>query len=102
MNSEEEVQRLETRLAEFEKKLSDVAAHLEGANPKLREAYAKEMRVLEEKKHLAHERLAALRVQQAESWADEDFRATVFEVFDDIGRRLSRLLSSIPGSSRPR
>lgn len=102
MTPEEEIQRLETRLAEFEEKLSDVSAHLERADPKLREAYAKELRVLEEKKQHAHDRLAELRVQKAESWADEDLRATVFEVFDEIGRRLSRLISSIPSRSRHR
>jgi len=89
----DEIQVLENRLSGWADKLGEMERQLDSADPKLRETYRAEIRELERKRLQAEQHLAELRIADAESYTREDLQAAVLSIFDDIGRRLDRMVS---------
>lgn len=89
----DEIQVLENRLSHWGKRLAELDRTIDRVDPKLRETYRAEIRSLERKRLAAEQHLAELRIADAESYTREDLAAAVFSVFDDIGRRLDRLMT---------
>jgi hypothetical protein len=89
----DEIQVMENRLSQWANRIDSLSREIESANPKLRETYRTELRELERKRFEAERHLAQLRIASAESYEKEDIQAAVLSIFDDIGRRLDRLIS---------
>lgn len=89
----DDIEVLENRLSRWANRLRELDSQLDRADPKLRETYRAEIRELERKRLQAERHLAELRIAAAESYTQEDLQAAVFSIFDDIGRRLDRLIS---------
>ena len=91
MKVEERIERHERQLAELDGKLSELGRALERAEAKLREDLAPELEALHKQHQELAEQLAGLRLEKAESWADEDLEEGLLRIFDDIGGRVTRL-----------
>lgn len=89
----DELQVMETRLAQWTRRIRELDELTDKVDPKLRETYRAEIRTLERKRLEAERHLAELRIAEAESYRKEDLQAVIFSAFDDIGRRLDRLIS---------
>lgn len=89
----DEIQVMENRLAHWTQRIHELDSLIERSNPKLRETYRSDIRALERKRLEAEQHLAELRIAEAESYRKEDIQAAIFSAFDDIGRRLDRLIS---------
>lgn len=89
----DEIQTMENRLSQWANKMDELSRDIERANPRLKETYQAEIRELERKRFEAERHLAELRIAEAESYEKEDLQAAVFSIFDDIGRRLDRLMA---------
>lgn len=100
MARKEQIDQLGVRLDELNGRIRAMERELGRiADSKRRETYRGELKVLREKRHVAEERLAELRLREAESWEDEDFLSGVLEIFDEIGERLQRLGERVRGGS---
>lgn len=95
MNAVEEISNLERRLARFDQKIGQLEAEIDKGNQKLKEDLRPRLEVIRQRRRYAEERLRGARLEQAESWMDEDVRAGILAVFDDIGRRIDSLFGRI-------
>jgi chromosome segregation ATPase len=93
MKVDQHIEQLEGRLAAFDDQIKEMEGKIDDANSKLKEDLALDLNHIKKKRHHAEEQLAQLRLNKAESWADEEFRSGMFAVFDDIGRRLGGLFT---------
>lgn len=89
----DDIQVLENRLSHWTHRIRELDGQMDSVDPKLRETYRAEIRMLERKRLEAERHLAELRIAEAESYRKEDILAAIFSAFDDIGRRLDRLIS---------
>ncbi len=72
--------------------LQDQLQHID---PKLRQACQYELEKLKDEWHHIRTRLADLRLEQAESYHDDNFLTAFHQVFDEIGARVDHLISSL-------
>lgn len=92
---EQDIERLQRQRALWDSEIKTLQAQSEHADPKLREAYEQKVKLLEEKWRKIGERLATLRLEQAESWEEDTMLTGIFEIFDEIGRRVDELMSKL-------
>lgn len=97
---EEQIRQLETQLATFDYKISELEGELENATPAVRNSHFRDLQEVKEKRDAAESRLAKLRLRQAQSWEEEDLQAGIVRVFDDIGTRVNRLVSRVSGTGQ--
>jgi chromosome segregation ATPase len=95
MTVAEEIKHLGARLVKFSEQIRDLENEIEGADPKLKEDLNAELKAIREQRRHAEDRLGASRVKAADAWADEDFRAGILSVFDEIGRRIDVLFGRV-------
>ncbi len=91
MNHETEITRLETLLARYRSMTAALQDEVGRADAKLREDLHRELGEIHHRQRHAEEHLAQARLQQAESWVEEDFGTGLFAIFDDLGRRIDSL-----------
>ena len=95
MTPEQQMKNLEARLSDFATEISKLEGQLKYADSKLRETYQQEINELRQRRRRVEERLAEARLKKAESWSEENLGAGIMEAVDEIGQRLSRLLSRV-------
>lgn len=95
MNMEEEIQNLESRLVKFNQEIGQLEVEIEKGNQKLKEDLRPQLEAIRQRRRYAEERLEKARLEKAESWLDEDFRAGLLAIFDDIGRRIDSLFGRV-------
>lgn len=100
MKIEEKIDRLERRLDELDRHISAFTRHMEHSDPGARAAYEEQLEELRAHRSSAGERLAEARVEEAESWADDDFEAAIINVFDRIGGRVEHMVERLGGTTR--
>lgn len=81
---------LQSSLTETESKLLTRQRECCTANSKLHEDLAHEMNTLRNRKRQLNDALAACRLRQTQSWKNEDFKAGIIFIFDELGRNLDR------------
>ncbi len=87
------IEQLEHQLDSWDKRLHEVERMMQKGDRKTRVCCEKERRALLELRQLAGDTLAQLRLEEAESWEEENFRTGVLDIFDQIGHSLDRLVS---------
>ncbi len=95
MTPEQQIKHLEGRLNKYTTEITKLEGQLKYADAKLGETYQHEISDLRQRRRKVEERLAEARLKEAESWSDENFGAGIMEALDEIGERLSRLLSRV-------
>lgn len=95
MNHENEILRLESLLARYRAKTAALQTEVARADAKLREDLGRELIEIHHRQRQAEEHLAQARLQQAESWIEEDFGTGLFAIFDDLGRRIDSLFGRV-------
>lgn len=95
MSIEEQIQQLQKRLADWEAEMNELQAEIATSDKdaKVKEGLLSELDALQARRRLAEERLAELRTQEAEAWADDTLLTGILDIFDDIGRRLDAVIS---------
>ncbi len=91
MNYETEITRLESLLTRYRAMTAELQDEVARADSKLREDLHRELVEIHHRQRHAEEHLAQARLQQAESWVEEDFGTGLFAIFDDLGRRIDAL-----------
>lgn len=91
MNHQDEILRLEQLLERYRTKTALLQSEIAQADAKLREDLSHELMEIHKRQRQAEEHLAQARLQQAESWLEEDFGTGLFAIFDDLGRRIDGL-----------
>lgn len=84
---------LEDKLTEWDARIGQLQAMMSQGDYSLRACCKQELDVLSEKRHQADTALSELRLREAESWEEENFRTGLLDIFDDIGTRLDRLVT---------
>ena len=97
MRRGQEIERLEQQQVSCDTEIKSLQAQFHNIDPKLRERYEQKIKLLDEKWHRVGERLAELRLREAESWEEDHMLTGLHEVFDDIGRRVDELISKLSG-----
>ena len=92
-----DMDRFERWLADFDERIAALEDMVSQADGYRQRSLQNELDKLRVRRHKAGEHLAEMRLMDAESWSESDFRTSVFAVFDDIGARLSRLLTPSGG-----
>ena len=95
MTPERQIKQLEARLNDYAIEITKLEGQLKYADTKLRETYQHEINDLQQSRRRAGEQLAEARLREAESWSDENLGAGIMEALDEIGQKLSRLLSKM-------
>lgn len=93
MTLEQDIERFERWLADFDAKIADLQQQVERAQGYRRQGLQGELDKLKTRRHRAEEHLAEMKLMDAESWARKDLRSGIFAVFDDIGQRLDHLMA---------
>jgi hypothetical protein len=91
MTEKQAIRRFEAHLEDLDRRMLGMEAELEQVDPGLRASYRNELAALTADRRAAQEKLAHLRLADAESWQEEDLEAGILEIFDEIGERLDRL-----------
>ncbi len=87
------IEQLEHQLDSWDKRLREVEHMMQKGDRKTKVCCEKERHALLELRQLAGDTLAQLRLEEAESWEEENFRTGVLDIFDQIGHSLDRLVS---------
>jgi hypothetical protein len=93
MNMEEEIINLEKRLAEFDLEIAQLEASINYGHKSLEKEFRPQLEAIRQRRRYVEERLGKAQLVKAESWWDEDFRAGILLIFDDIGRRINSFFS---------
>ncbi len=88
----EEINTLQLRLERIDRQIVRIRADIDQAPSGEQGSMKTELDQLVKKRRTAGEQLARARLAAAESWQEEDFRAALFATFDDIGRRIDRMI----------
>ncbi len=83
---------LERRLGQIDRQIADLQQMMEHADPKLREDLSRELESIRERRQTVEDHLARLRLQEAESWSEEDLESGMLTILDSIGDKIARLL----------
>jgi len=84
---------LEDKLAEWDARIGQLRAMMNQGDYSLRACCKQELDMLAEKRHQAEAAVSELRLREAESWEEENFRTGLLDIFDEIGNRLNRLVT---------
>lgn len=95
MNQQQQIQQLEKHLEHLKERRQELETQLGQADSKLREDLGHELGELQRHFRHAEEHLAQLRLDDAESWADEDLGTGILAIFDEIGNRLDKLFRAV-------
>ena len=87
------IEQLEQQLGSWDNRLREIEHMMQKADRKTTACCQKERRALLELRQLAGDTLAQLRLEEAKSWEEENFRTGVLDIFDQIGHSLDRLVS---------
>lgn len=101
MGRAQHIEQLEHHLTESSAKIEAIEARLQTHDPKGREVYELELQELKDRQREVEQHLAKVKLDEAESWSEDDFGHALLEVFDDIGRKLDHLLSRVPDKAKP-
>ena len=93
MNMEEEIIKLEKRLSEFDLQIAQLEASINNGHKSLEKEFRPQLEAIRERRRYVEERLGKAQLVKAESWWDEDFRAGILAIFDDIGQRINSFFS---------
>ncbi len=91
----QDTQRFEAWLADFDNKIEELRRQVAAAGGYRKKGLQDELDKLLARRHKADEHMAELRLADAEAWARDDLRTSIFAVFDDIGERLDRLMARV-------
>ncbi|MDZ7753136.1 MAG: hypothetical protein U5S82_16115 [Gammaproteobacteria bacterium] len=91
----QDTQRFEAWLADFDTRIQDLRHQVAAAQGYRQKGLQEELDKLLARRRKADEHMAQLRLADAESWSRNDFRTSIFAVFDDIGERLNRLMARV-------
>jgi hypothetical protein len=89
MNMEEAIINLERILAEFDQQIAQLEASINKGHKNLEKEFHSHLEAIRQRRRYVEERLGRAQLVKAESWWDEDFRAGILTIFDDIGRRIN-------------
>lgn len=92
---EERIRQLETHLAGWENRITELEAQLAKAGPQISNSCFRDIQDLKEKRDAARNRIAQLRLPRAESREEDNLQAGIQRVFDDIGSRVNRLANRV-------
>lgn len=95
MTHQQEILRCQGRLLRCRDRIAGLEAELGRADAKLREDLGRELHALRRTYRRAEEHLARARLEEAESWAEDDFGTGLFAIFDDLGRRIDGLFARV-------
>lgn len=95
MDHDDKIRQLEQRLAEMDEHIAELERRLPNAPTQERGALDRELSAIRERHRHAEQRLAQEKLEQAESWQEEDLETGILEIFDDIGRRIDAMFSRI-------
>ncbi len=93
------IEQLEKHLHDWESRVHELEAIMEKGDSKTSGCCEKERRALLELRQLAADTLAKLRLEEAHSWEEENFRTGVLDIFDQVGRSIDRLVGRIRAGS---
>ena len=96
------IEQLENHLRSWDKRLGEIERIMQKGDRKARTCCEKERRALVELRQLAGDTLAQLRLEEARSWEEENFRTGVLDIFDEIGHSLDRLVSRMKATASGR
>lgn len=85
----EEIINLERKLAEFDQQIAQLEASISNGHKNLEKEFHPHLEAIRQRRRYVEERLGRVQLIKAESWWDEDFRAGILTIFDDIGRRIN-------------
>ena len=95
MPRQQKIDKLTTLLLSLDGQIADLHHLLETETGAVGNPHAHEMEHVIERRHHAAKMLAQLELEEAESWREEEFVASVLAIFDDLGRRLNRIVSHV-------
>jgi hypothetical protein len=84
-----EIINLEGRLVEFDQQIAQLEASIGNGHKNLEKEFHSHLEAIRQRRRYVEERLGRAQLVKAESWWDEDFRAGILTIFDDIGRRIN-------------
>ena len=91
----DDIQALKRQLDHLERRMEELEGRLAQAGSGLRERYQAELKTLRERHREADAEEGELRVEEADSWEEEDLQGGLLAIFDDIGSRLDRLFGEV-------
>lgn len=95
MTREEQIHTLEDKETQWNVRVHALQDQLQHADPKLQQHCQRELERLKDEWHQIRTRLAGLRLDQAESYHDDNFLTAFHQVFDEIGAKVDHVISSL-------
>ena len=90
------IEALRDLLARLDEQIGELERRLPTADAKWVSAHGAELESLKRRRHHAGGMLSELELEEAESWREEEFSASLMAIFDHLGKRLDHLLGKHP------